>query len=77
MEIEQGFEFWAEPRLIHRRNSHFLLTAADVIVAPSMISKIENVFLEAFLSFSILVEDVEVLWLLETPSVFYILKINP
>jgi hypothetical protein len=72
MEIEQGFEFWAEPRLIHRRNSHFVLTAADVIVAPSMISKIENVFLEAFLSFSILVEDVEVLWLYETQSTYII-----
>ena len=60
MEIEHGFEFLAEPRLIHRRNSNFLLTAADVIVAPSIISQVENALLEAFLSFSILVEDVEV-----------------
>jgi len=63
MEIEHGFEFLAEPRLVHRRNSNFLLTAADVIVAPSIISQVENALLEAFLSFSILVEDVEVFFL--------------
>ena len=61
LEGEKGFQFWADARPTLSRNSLYAITTADVIVAPLMINDVEKAFEEAFLSYSFLVEDVEVL----------------
>lgn len=60
MEDEPGVEFWADPRLLLRPRGLFVTSAADVMVAPQIVSQIEAVFRQARLTYTILIDDVHV-----------------
>jgi len=62
LEDEPGIEFWADPRLLLRPRGLFVTSAADVMVAPSIASQVEDLFRQSRLLYSLLVADVQVLY---------------
>jgi len=68
MEDEPGIEFWADPRLLLRPRGLFVTSAADVMVAPQIVPQIEQVFRDARLTFSVLLDDVQQAISKENPS---------
>lgn len=68
MEDEPGVEFWADPRLLLRPRGLFVTSAADIMVAPQIVPQIEQVFRDARLTFSVLLDDVQLAISKENPS---------
>lgn len=68
MEEEPGVEFWADPRLLLRPRGLFVTSAADIMVAPQTVQKLEDVFRQARLTYSVLLDDVETAITKENPS---------
>jgi len=62
LEDEPGIEFWADPRLLLRPRGLFVTSAADVMVAPSLASQVEDLFRQSRLLYSLLVPDVQVIF---------------
>ena len=60
LEDVPGIEFWADPKLILRRQRFFVTSAADIMAAPDVVTYIEEVFQQARLPFEVLIEDVQV-----------------
>lgn len=62
-----GIEFWADPKLLLRpvqNDSPFVTSATDIMVAPDVKTHIEDVFKNARLPYSVLIDDVQVLLML-------------
>lgn len=68
MEDEPGVEFWADPRLLLRPRGLFVTSAADIMVAPQTAPRLEEVFRQARLLYSVLLEDVGAAIIKENPK---------
>lgn len=69
LEDEPGIEFWADPRLLLRPRGLFVTSAADVMVAPTLASQVEDLFRQSRLLYSLLVADVQTAIAKENPIV--------
>lgn len=60
LEDEEGIDFWADPRLLLRPRGLFVMSATDMLVAPNKVEHVESILREARLTYTALVDDVQV-----------------